>query len=205
VPGLTFRVTRGQNTGMDERAAILEGLNVFRALEAWGAKLYAAWAEGEPDETLRAGHLVIAEREATHARLLAERIRALGGAPGPACVDDVLAGQLAELRGLAGFVAQLDGLKRCSARDAARMTPCQQALQRGFDAAKAADPETHRFWAELYSEERVSGAWYRATYSALTKAAPRPPLPLLDPAQVVRRAERVTFTAGEPVACAAVM
>jgi rubrerythrin len=203
---LTLGAGGGHDGAMDERAAIREGLNVFRALEAWGAKLYAAWAENEPDERLRAGHLIIAEREATHARLLAERIRALGGEPGPACVDDVLAAQLAELRDVVGFVAQLDGLKRCSIRDAARMAPCQEALRQGFDAAKAVDPETHRFWAELYSEERVSGGWYRATYSALTKGAPHPvPLPLLDPGQVVRRAERVTFTAGEPAACAAVV
>ena len=188
---------------MEPRAEILEGLNVFRALEAWGATLYAAWAEGEPDERLRAGHLIIAEREATHARLLAERIRALGGTPGPACVDDVLAAQLAELRGLAGFVAQLDGLKACSARDAARMEPCQRALARGFEAAKASDPETHRFWAELYSEERVSGAWYRAVYSALTKGAAWPPLPVLAPGQVVRRAARVSVEAGA-AACAAI-
>src|SRR5437667_12204269 len=103
------------------RAEILEGLNVFRALEAFGAALYAAWAADEPDARLRAGHLIIAEREANHARLLAERIRALGGAPGPACVDAVLAGQLAELSGLKGLVAQLDGLKAVSRRDAERM------------------------------------------------------------------------------------
>jgi hypothetical protein len=188
---------------MDERREVLEGLNVFRALEVWGARLYAAWAESEGDETLRAGHLIIAEREATHARLLAERIGVLGGTPGPACVDDVLAAQLAELREVRGFVAQLDALKSCSARDATRMEPCQRALQRGFEAAKTGDPETHRLWAELYSEERVSGAWYRATYGALTRGTPQPPLPVLAPGQVVRRAERVTFTAGEPAACVA--
>src|SRR4030095_7666557 len=86
------------------RDEILEGLNVFRALESWGAVLYAAWAEHEDDPLLRAGHLIIAEREANHARLLAERIRALGGEPGPACVDGVLAGQLAELRAGRGVV-----------------------------------------------------------------------------------------------------
>jgi hypothetical protein len=183
---------------------VLEGLNVFRALEAWGAKLYAAWADSEADAELRAGHLLIAEREAGHARLLAERIRVLGGAPGPACVDDVLAAELAELSGVRGFVAQLDALKTCTARDAARMEPCQRALAAGFEAAKARDPETHRLWAELYSEERVSGGWYRGTYAALTKGTPRPALPVLAPGQVVRRAERVTFTAGEPAACAAI-
>src|SRR5262249_47757888 len=138
-----------------------------------------------------------------HARVLAERIRALGGKPGPACVDDVLAAQLAELRQVRGFVAQLDALKTCSARDAARMEPCQSALRRGFEAAKERDPETHRFWAELYSEEKVSGDWYRAVYSALTKGKPWPAAPVLAPEQVVRRAARVTFAAGEPVACAA--
>ena len=45
----------------DARDAILEGLNVFRALEAWGATLYARWAEHEADAELRTGHLVIAE------------------------------------------------------------------------------------------------------------------------------------------------
>jgi hypothetical protein len=185
---------------MDE---IFEGLNVFRALEAWGATLHAAWAESEADPAVRAGHLIIAEREANHARLLAERIRALGGEPGPACVDDVLAAQLTELRDVRGFVAQLDALKACSARDAGRMEPCQSALRRGFEAAKERAPETHRFWAELYSEEKVSGDWYRAVYSALTKGKPWPAAPVLAPEQVIRRAARVTFTAGEPVACAA--
>jgi len=189
---------------MDEsRAAIVEGLNVFRALEAWGAKLYACWAESESDPDLRAGHLVIAEREANHARLLAERVRALGAEPGPACVDEVLATQLAELQNLRGFVAQLDGLKACTQRDQARMQGCQDALRRGFEAAKATDAETHRLWSQLYSEEKVSGDWYRGTYSALSgRRAERPALPVLAPGQVIRRAEAVTFTAGEPAACA---
>src|SRR4029434_4813077 len=105
----------------DAREDIIEGLNVFRALESWGATLYAAWAAREPDARLRAGHLIIAEREANHARLLAERMRALGGTPGPACVDAVLTEQFAELSGLKGFIAQLDGLKTVSRRDADRM------------------------------------------------------------------------------------
>ena len=45
------------------RTEILEGLDVFRALEAWGARLYAAWAADEVDPQLRAGHLVIAACE----------------------------------------------------------------------------------------------------------------------------------------------
>src|ERR1044071_3496439 len=111
---------------------ILEGLNVFRALEAWRAVLYARWAGHEADAQHRPDHLSLAEREANHARLLAERIRALGGEPGPACVDDVLAAQLAELAGIRGIVAQLDALKAVNDRDAKRLEPCQTALRRGY-------------------------------------------------------------------------
>jgi len=172
-----------ESTSRDD---ILEGLNVFRALESWGAQLYAAWAEHETDPYLRAGHLIIAEREANHARLLAERLRALGAQPGPACVDQVLA-----------------DLKAANERDRERMAGCRAALDRGFAAAEAGDAETHRFWAQLYSEERVSGGWYRSTYSELNGKRPRSEaLPVLGPDQVVRRA-RSAAPAGEPVACAA--
>src|SRR5262249_43153562 len=121
------------------RDDILEGLNVFRALESWGAELYAAWAENEADPYLRAGHLIIAERGPNRARPRAERLRALGGQPGPACVDQVLADQLAALRDVRGFVAQLDALKSANERDRERMAGCQAALDRGFAAAKAGD------------------------------------------------------------------
>ena len=189
----------------DARAEIIEGLNVFRALERWGATLYAAWAAREPDPRLRAGHLIIAEREANHARLLAERIRALGAEPAPACVDDVLAAQLGELAPLDGFIAQLDGLKRCTERDKPRMVGCEQALARGFEAAKATDPTTHHLLVQLYSEERVSGAWYRHTYSEVSGKRPATAaLPVMDPDQVVRRADSAQPTAGEPAACGAV-
>jgi len=189
----------------DARAEILQGLNVFRALEGWGAVLYAAWAADEPDARLRAGHLIIAEREANHARLLAERIRALGGEPGPACVDDLLVEQLAEMKNLKGFVTQLDALKRITERDRPRMAGCQQALDRGFEAAKATDPATHRFWEQLYGEEKVSGGWYRHTYSEMSGKRPRTDtLPVLAPDQIVRRAESGRGTAGEPAACSAI-
>ena len=172
------------------REEILEGLNVFRALEAWGATLYAAWADGEDDARLRAGHLIIAEREANHARLLAQRILALGGEPGPACVDAILVEQLAELRNLQGFVAQLDGLARVTKRDKERMAGCQRALDRGYEAAEKTDAETHAFLRQLYSEEKVSGSWYRHTYSELSgRRAPTEALPVLASEQVVRRAD----------------
>ena len=189
----------------DPRTEIIEGLNVFRALECWGATLYAAWAVREAEARLRAGHLIIAEREANHARLLAERMRALGAEPGPACVDEVLTAQLAELQDIEGFVAQLDALKACTERDKPRMAGCQRALDRGLEAAKLADPTTHRLLAQLYSEEKVSAAWYRHTYGELTgKRPPSTALPILDPDQIVRRADSARAVAGVAAACSAV-
>jgi len=191
-----------QATSRDD---MLEGLNVYRALESWGATLYAAWAESESDPLLRAGHLIIAEREANHARLLAERLRMLGAEPGPACVDQVLAAQLEELRAVRGFVAQLDALKAATERDRGSMAGCQAALARGFAAAEAIDPDTHRFWAQLYSEERVSGGWYRRKYGELSGKHPRTEtLPVLTSEQIVRRA-RTAAPGTEPTACAAVL
>jgi hypothetical protein len=179
-----------RTTMVDAKAVILEGLNVFRALESWGATLYAAWAEREPDPRLRCGHLIIAEREANHARLLAERIRALGGEPGPACVDGVLQRQLAEIKDIDGFIAQLDALKMVNERDADQMAGCRAALAQGLEAAEASDPATHRFLMQLYSEEKVSGAWYRHTYSEQKGKRPvSGALPTLEPGQVARRAE----------------
>ena len=189
----------------DHRAEIIEGLNVFRALETGGATLYAAWAAREPDDRLRAGHLIIAERELTHARLFAERLRALGAEPAPACVDGILEAQLTELNAIDGFVAQLDALKAATDRDRPRMVDCQRALDRGLEAAKESDPVTYRLLRQVYSEERVSAGWYRHTYGELTGRHPlSAALPVLAPDQVTRRADSARPTAGEPTACGAV-
>src|SRR5262249_32856819 len=83
-----------------------------------------------------------------------------------------------------------------------RMAGCQRALDVGFEAARASDAETHRLWAQLYSEEKVSGAWYRAKYGELGGKHPRSDaLPTLEPGQVVRRAELAAPHPGR-VACA---
>ena len=87
-------------------------------------------------------------------------------------------------------MAQLEALKAVNRRDKDELAGCEAALERGFEAAKAIDPATHAFWARLYSEEKVSGGWYRATYSVLTGKRPGPVAPpVLSPEQVIRRAD----------------
>jgi hypothetical protein len=94
-------------------------------------------------------------------------------------------------------------LKAVNERDAAALAGCRAALDRGFAAAKEHDPATHAFWTQLYSEERVSGAWYRATYAVRSgrRAGPVPP-PTLSPEQIVRRADSARAAGGEPAGCA---
>src|SRR5262249_59619513 len=87
-------------------------------------------------------------------------------------------------------VAQLTALKECTARDAAKMVDCQRALDRGREAAKESDPTTHQLLSQVYSEERVSAAWYRHTYGELTGRHPiSNALPVPAPDHVVRRAD----------------
>jgi len=51
----------------------------------------------------------------------------------------------------------------------------------------------------------VSGGWYRLEYGELSgKRSRRDALPVLEPDQVVRRAQSVGSIAGEPAACASI-
>jgi len=188
----------------DGRAAMLEGLNLFRALEAWGATLYARWAETETDPELRMGHLIIAEREANHARLLAERLRALGAEPGPACVDGVLARQLDELGVLRGFVAQLDGLKAANERDAGELAGSRAALARGFEASKSEIRRPTRSGCGSTARRRsaVAGTARRTPSGAVAGRARWRPGPVSRSGGPAR-GERPRHS-GEPAACIAV-
>ena len=83
------------------------------------------------------------------------------------------------------------------------MADCRRALDRGRAAAEATDPATHAFLLQLYGEEKVSAAWYRHTYGELTGRHPRSDaLPVLTPAQVLRRAVSAGATDTQPAACA---
>ncbi len=67
-------------------AARLKGRTstAYRAVEAYGECVMRHWAATPPDYDMRKGFDIVAEREARHARLLAEHIVALGVAPGRA-------------------------------------------------------------------------------------------------------------------------
>lgn len=62
-----------------ERAAIVSFLDKVRAGEANGGEAFAAWAEACTTDCIRTGLRMIAEREAYHSRVFAQRLAELGG------------------------------------------------------------------------------------------------------------------------------
>jgi hypothetical protein len=70
-----------------ERAWVTRFLDDLRAAEAAGAEVFAAWVAACRLEGLRGGLRAIAEREAAHAELIAERLQEMGE-PCDAVLDD---------------------------------------------------------------------------------------------------------------------
>ena len=66
-------------TYKSERAAIVSFLDKVRAGEANGGEAFAAWAEVCTTDCIRTGIRMVAEREAYHSRIFAQRLSELGG------------------------------------------------------------------------------------------------------------------------------
>jgi hypothetical protein len=62
-----------------ERAAVVSFLDKVRAGEANGGEAFAAWAEVCTTDCIRSGIRMVAEREAYHSRVFAQRLAELGG------------------------------------------------------------------------------------------------------------------------------
>jgi hypothetical protein len=66
-------------TYKSERAAVISFLDKVRAGEANGGEAFAAWAEVCTTDCIRTGIRIVAEREAYHSRIFAQRLAELGG------------------------------------------------------------------------------------------------------------------------------
>jgi hypothetical protein len=66
-------------TYKSERAAVVSFLDKVRAGEANGGEAFAAWAEVCATDCIRTGIRIVAEREAYHSRIFAQRLTELGG------------------------------------------------------------------------------------------------------------------------------
>ena len=146
--------------------AVIEGLNIYRAVEACGERVMRHWAETSADEGLRAGFTTIAEREGNHARVLAERIVALGSEPGPSCVDEALAGFIARAESTADAqerLAQFNALVNGEGDAAQMMADCGQAIR---TALEQGDDETKAMLASIFVDEKLSIEWCQSQTTA---------------------------------------
>jgi hypothetical protein len=75
-------------TYKSERAAVISFLDKVRAGEANGGEAFAAWAEVCTTDCIRTGIRIVAEREAYHSRVFAQRLAELGGETRAMITDD---------------------------------------------------------------------------------------------------------------------
>lgn len=66
-------------TYKSERDAVVSFLDKVRAGEAGGGEAFSAWAEVCKTDCIRTGIRIVAEREAYHSRVFAQRLSELGG------------------------------------------------------------------------------------------------------------------------------
>ncbi len=149
---------------------VIEGLNIYRAMEACGERVMRGWAESAAEEEIREGFAAIAEREGNHARELAERIAALGGQPAPSCVDDALAGFIAQAEATTESRARFElfnALVNGSGETAEALATCTQGIRTAFEQG---DPETRTMLQAILVDEKLSIDWC-AAYSPNARTA----------------------------------
>jgi hypothetical protein len=145
------------------RELVLRFLDNLRAAESAARDVFAAWIAVCPLDGLRGGLSAIAEREAGHAALLADRVRELGGL----CTAEVAEPVRTAALGRFGspMISDEEKLGLVVARypdDAAAAFPIARMLDE-----LAEDPETHEILRLVADAEAATIAWLRAYHTAL--------------------------------------
>ncbi|TMB20018.1 MAG: hypothetical protein E6J59_09875 [Deltaproteobacteria bacterium] len=153
-----------------EREWVIRFLDDLRAAEAASAEVLAAWIAVCALDGLRGGLRVIAEREAAHAELLAERLGEMGVRPSAQLAEPVRAAaverfgsaQVSDEQKLALFLARYPD-------DAAATRPIADVLER-LDQ----DLETREILRLVAEGETATVAWLRAYHAGLVRPALAP-------------------------------
>ncbi len=153
-------VTRAAASLLDDTARdrVVAFLDEFRAGEALGETSLGAWIEVCRDARLRGGLRVVQRREASHARLLGERIKELGGAARAeipeATYEQVMAGSASN--------ETSDADKVCAFTD--RYPDPERALAPIHAIADTLDddPETQSLLRTIAEDERATLAFFYA-------------------------------------------
>ena len=144
---------------------VVRFLDDLRAAESASAEVFAAWIAVCALDGLRGGLRVIAEREAAHAELLAERLGELGAAPAAQLGEAVRATALEQFGSLQ--VSDEQKLALVLARypdDASATRPLTEVLDR-LDG----DPETREILRLVTEGEAATIAWLRAYHAGLAR------------------------------------
>ena len=158
------------------RPATASFLDAFRAAEEAGAEVLAAWRAVCGLPGLRGGLDTIAERERTHAELLAARLTELG-VPLRARVDDAVVRAARERFG-AAEVGDDDKLAFLASRhpdDEVVVAPLRETIESLGD-----DPETAEMLRLIAAGEIATFAWLRSYGGAVTPRSGGVSLRVLD-------------------------
>jgi hypothetical protein len=156
--------------------ATLAFLDALRAAETASAEVFGAWRVACALAGLRGGLETIAEREATHAALVGERLSELGGVA-RGRVDDVVFATARERFGSPG-VSDDEKLAFVAARyadDAAVATPIDAVIDE-LDG----DGETRELLRLIVAGESATFAWLRAYHRAISERPREVSLRVLD-------------------------
>ncbi|GIW40468.1 MAG: hypothetical protein KatS3mg076_1045 [Candidatus Binatia bacterium] len=147
----------------DERSMLLYLLDEYRAAEAFGAEAVGLWVEHCKLPGLRGGLRTICHREAAHAKLLAERLRELGGecraeipetVRSQAC-EALRSEAVSDLQKLQGAVAQLGGAGN-------KLAELRRVAENLIE-----DEETKSLLLTILDDEEATLRWLRETCAAL--------------------------------------
>ena len=143
-------------------AEILQFLDEFRAGETLGEAGFGAWIATCQTDCLRGGLRTIQLREGSHARLLEERLKELGGTPSAKLADDTENGFM-QLYG-SSELSDAEKLERlCGSPDVER------ALQGLEDKAARLgdDEETQSLVRTILQDERSSVSFLKEAHALL--------------------------------------
>jgi hypothetical protein len=143
---------------VSEREPVVRFMDDLRAAEAAGVEVLDAWIAVCPLDGLRGGLRVIAEREARHALLLAERLAELGIAPAASVAGPVRAAAL-------GCFGSRDVRDEQKLGTLLARYPDEAAVGAPLEAMAAQlhhDHESRELLWLIAASDRVSVTWLRA-------------------------------------------
>ncbi len=146
------RAVRAESVTATPREKLLDFLDQFRAGEALGEASLGAWIEVCTTDCLKGGLRTIQMREGSHAKLLADRMKELGGSPKVEIPDSVYESAMSESS--SREKSDAEKVKRFIAR----FPDCDAALKPILDMADTLDhdQETQSLLRTIASDERAT-------------------------------------------------